>query len=182
MLSIPASATGFIKETGDVPYDTFTYWDGANVASTYAVRATGMFDYYDVFFSEDFEGVNIASYTDVSVDKNDNVYILDSVSSAVHVFDKDYNFVKTIGKLVVNDRFTTSTVAYDSAVFADVEAIAAAIEAGTVYGKACEVAGYKGCIELTKTLPTGKVVLKAIKATTIPNGDAGIKFAVIKAD
>ena len=98
VLSIPASATGFIKETGDVPYDTFTYWDGANVASTYAVRATGMFDYYDVFFSEDFEGVNIASYTDVSVDKNDNVYILDSVSSAVHVFDKDYNFVKTIGK------------------------------------------------------------------------------------
>ena len=103
VLSIPASATGFIKETGDVPYDTFTYWDGANVASTYAVRATGMFDYYDVFFSEDFEGVNIASYTDVSVDKNDNVYILDSVSSAVHVFDKDYNFVKTIGKLVAND-------------------------------------------------------------------------------
>ena len=99
-----------------------------------------------------------------------------------HYITPNYGYMPRLGKLVVNDRFTTSTVAFDSAVFADVEAIAAAIEAGTVYGKPCEIAGYKGCIELTKTLPTGKVVLKAIKATTIPNGDAGIKFAVIKAD
>lgn len=103
VLSIPASATGFIKETGDVPYDTFTYWDNANVASNYAVRATGMFDYYDVFFNEDFENVNIASYTDVSVDKDDNVYILDDASSSVHIFNKDYEFVKTIGKIVAED-------------------------------------------------------------------------------
>ena len=87
-----------------------------------------------------------------------------------------------LDKLVVNDRFTTSTVAYDTAIFANEEAIEAAIEAGTVYGKPCEVTGYKGCIELTKTAPTGKVGLKAVKFTTIPNGDAGIKFAVIKAD
>ncbi len=103
VLSIPASATGFIKETGDVPYDTFTYWDNANVASTYAVRATGMFDYYDVFFNEDFENVNIGSYTDVSVDKDDNVYILDDATSSVHIFNKDYEFVKTIGKIVAVD-------------------------------------------------------------------------------
>lgn len=99
-----------------------------------------------------------------------------------HYITPTHGYMPRLGKLVVNDRFTTSTVAYDTAVFADHAAIAAAIEAGTVYGKACEVQGYKGCIELTKTAPTGKVGLKAVKFTTIPNGDAGIKFAVIIAD
>ena len=99
-----------------------------------------------------------------------------------HYISPNHGYMPRLGKLVVNDRFTTSTVAYDTAIFADEAAIAAAIEAGTVYGKPCEVAGYKGCIELTKTAPTGKVALRAVKFTTIPNGDAGIKFAVIKAD
>lgn len=108
---------------------------------------------------------------------NENVVGLDQ-----HYITPTYGYMPRLGKLVVNDRFTTSTVAYDTAVFADEDAIAAAIEAGTVYGKPCEVTGYKGCIELTKTAPTGKVGLKAIAFTTIPNGDAGIKFAVIKAD
>lgn len=99
-----------------------------------------------------------------------------------HYISPNHGYMPRLGKLVVNDRFTTSTVAYDTAIFADEAAIAAAIEAGTVYGKPCEVTGYKGCIELTKTAPTGKVALRAVKFTTIPNGDAGIKFAVIKAD
>ena len=103
VLSIPASATGFIKETGDVPYDTFTYWENANVPLNYPVRATGMFDYYDIFFNEDFDGVNIDSYTDVSVDKQDNLYILDSTSSAIHVFNKDYDYLKTVGKITTED-------------------------------------------------------------------------------
>lgn len=99
-----------------------------------------------------------------------------------HYITPDYGYMPRLGKLEVNDRFTTSTVAYDSAVFADEAAMEAAIEAGSVYGKACEVAGFKGMIELTKTAPTGKVVLKAVKLTTLPNGDAAVKFAVIKAD
>lgn len=99
-----------------------------------------------------------------------------------HYITPDYGYMPRLGKLEVNDRFTTSTVAYDSAVFADEAAMEAAIEAGSVYGKACEVAGFKGMIELTKTAPTGKVALKAVKFTTLPNGDAAVKFAVIKAD
>lgn len=99
-----------------------------------------------------------------------------------HYITPNYGYMPRLGKLEVNDRFTTNTVAYDSAVFADEAAMEAAIEAGSVYGKACEVAGFKGMIELTKTAPTGKVVLKAVKLTTLPNGDAAVKFAVIKAD
>lgn len=100
VLSIPVSATGFVKETGDVPYDTFTYWDEANVKSNYPVRATGMFDYYKTFFSEDFDGINITSYTDVCVDTKDNLYILDGSASTLHIFNKDYEYIKSIGKIV----------------------------------------------------------------------------------
>ncbi len=97
---IPASATGFIKETGDVPYDTFTYWNHAVVGSNDAVRATGMYNYYKTFSSEDFEGVDITSYTDVTVDKNDVVYILDGTTSRVHIFDKNYKYLRSIGDIV----------------------------------------------------------------------------------
>lgn len=116
------------------------------------------------------------------LDTAEKEYDVNKVGLDQHYITPSYGYMPRLGKLVVNDRFTTSTVAYDTAIFANEEAIEAAIEAGTVYGKPCEVTGYKGCIELTKTAPTGKVGLKAVKFTTIPNGDAGIKFAVIKAD
>ena len=98
-----------------------------------------------------------------------------------HYITPEYGYMPRLGKLEVNDRFTTSTVAYDSSALADEEAIEAAIETG-LYGKPCETTGFKGMIELTTTMPTTKVALKAIKFTTLPNGDAAIKFAVIKAD
>lgn len=116
------------------------------------------------------------------LDTAEKEYDVNKVGLNQHYITPNYGYMPRLGKLVVNDRFTTSAVAYDSAVFADEAAMEAAIEAGSVYGKGCEVAGFKGLIELTKTAPTSKVVLKAIKLTTLPNGDAAIKFAVIKAD
>ena len=116
------------------------------------------------------------------LDTAEKEYDVNKVGLNQHYITPEYGYMPRLGKLEVNDRFTTSTVAYDSAVFADESAIEAAIEAGSVYGKPCEVAGFKGMIELTKTVPTGKVALKAVKFTTLPNGDAAVKFAVIKAD
>ena len=94
---------------------------------------------------------------------------------------KDSGYYPRLGKLEVNDRFTTSAVSYDSAVFADLAAIRTAVAAGTVYAKACETEGYKGLIELVSTTaPTAKVVLKAVDVTTVPNGEPAIKFVVIE--
>lgn len=116
------------------------------------------------------------------LDTAEKEYDRNVVGLKQHYITAEHGYMPRLGKLVVNDRFTTNTVAYDSAVFADNAAIDAAIKAGTVYGKPCETEGYKGYIELTKTAPTGKVVLKAVKFTDMPNGQAGIKFSVIKAD
>ncbi len=100
---IPVSAIGIYKETSDVPYDTFTYWDHAIVNSDDAVRAVGMYDYYKTIYNEDMSGVDILSYSDVSIDENDNVFILDGEASKIHVLDKNYNFVRTIGEVVDTD-------------------------------------------------------------------------------
>lgn len=121
---------------------------------------------------------------------SDAIMILDSAEKEYdknvaglnqHYLTPTHGYMPRLGKLEINDRFTTSSVAYDKTVFADIEAIAAAVEAG-VYGKACTTEGYKGLIELTKTsVATEKVGLKVEKVTTLPNGEPAIKFAVITA-
>ncbi len=101
--TIPAGAVGVIKETTDLPYDTFTYWDNAITGTGNAVRATGMYDFYKTFYNEDFAGVEIKSYSDLSVDTNDNFFILDGEASKVHMFDKNYNYVKSLGAVTAPD-------------------------------------------------------------------------------
>lgn len=121
---------------------------------------------------------------------SDAIMILDSAEKEYdknvaglnqHYLTPTHGYMPRLGKLEINDRFTTSSVAYDKTVFADIEAIAAAVETG-VYGKACTTEGYKGLIELTKTsVASEKVGLKVEKVTTLPNGEPAIKFAVITA-
>ena len=98
---IPVSAIGVIKETSDVPYDTFTYFENANVSASTAVRATGMFDFYNIYYNEDFDGVDFKSFTDVSVDIDDNVYVLDGVAGQINVLNKDYKYIRSITNVII---------------------------------------------------------------------------------
>ena len=89
--------------------------------------------------------------------QSDAIMILDSAEKEYnpneaglnkHYLAPDHGFMPRMGKLEINDRFTTSSVAYDHSVFADVDAVAAALAEGTkIYGKACLTSGYKGLIE-----------------------------------
>jgi hypothetical protein len=75
--------------------------------------------------------------------------------------------------LAIGDTFTTNAV--DMGTYTT-ETIDAAITAGAVYG----TAGTDGYIHLANAPVEGAAVqLQAIKWTTMPNGDPGIKFAVI---
>lgn len=96
---IPVGAVGVIKETTDIGFETFTYWNNAITGNGNAVRATGMYDFYKTFYNEDFEGANIASYSDITVDNNDNFYILDGDTSQVHIFDKNYKYLRSFGAM-----------------------------------------------------------------------------------
>jgi hypothetical protein len=82
-------------------------------------------------------------------------------------------FCPRLGLLATGDRFTTNSVSYDTADFANEEAIATAVKGGTVYG----VASTDGYIKLTKTATNA--VVKAIAYTTMPDGSDAIKFVAL---
>lgn len=123
-----------------------------------------------------------------SVDNSEPLIALNY--SAEHMYDertpglKNFKldrgtFLPRLGYLSVGTKFTTNTIAYDSDDFADDDAVIAAAEAaGTtaLYGQACA----NGAIEVTATKPTGTVCLKAVKATTMPDGQFAIQFISLK--
>lgn len=89
-------------------------------------------------------------------------------------------YAPRMGILSVGEKFTTNTLCYNTAVFANnAVALAALVNCATtpVYG----VPHLSGAIELVATLGTPDVGLQAIAKTTMPDGDVGVKFVVIKA-
>lgn len=92
-------------------------------------------------------------------------------------------------QLDVGDTYTTNTVTYDDADFADFEAIATAFEEKTPIfgvpqvGLTAEEAVYNGYTALTKTVdPTVKKPLRVVDVYTMPDGSPGIKFEVTPRD
>ena len=72
--------------------------------------------------------------------------------------------------------FTTNTLCYDNAVFANEAAVKADFEADeAIYG----IQGDYGQIKLVKDAGDAELVLRAVKFTTMPDGQAAIKFIVV---
>jgi hypothetical protein len=84
-------------------------------------------------------------------------------------------FLPRLFQLSVGDIFETNGVLFDDAVYANFAAIAAAVNGTTVYG----IPDASGYVKLVAA-PGGteKVVLKAVKGVSLPNGQNGIKFVV----
>lgn len=95
-------------------------------------------------------------------------------------------FLPRMGYLSVGDRFTTNTCEYGNDGQATINgevgsaefdtALAAAVKAG-LYG----VPGENGYIALVTSVPTTGVVLQAVQATTMPDGQPALKFNVYRA-
>ena len=87
-------------------------------------------------------------------------------------------FYPRLGFLDIGDKYTTNCLAYDDGEFANEDAVEAAAEAcaeTALYAVPCE----NGAHLVKKTKPEKGVCLKAIKATTMPDGQFAIKFQVI---
>lgn len=95
-----------------------------------------------------------------------------------HFVAKQGEFLPRLLKLSKGDKFETNCVEYDDTVYADYNAIKAAINATTVYG----VPNASGNIRIVAA-PAGTeaVVLKAVEGVSLPNGESGLKFVVDKA-
>lgn len=91
-------------------------------------------------------------------------------------------FLPRLGLLDEGDKFTTNCISYDSAVDTDWtkdEKVKAALGDMTspIYGGISD----DGSILLSETKPSAGPVLLATKATTMPDGQFGVKFQVIPA-
>lgn len=91
---------------------------------------------------------------------------------------KDNDFYPRLFTLATGDTFETNCFQYDDTVYANYAAITAAISVNTVYG----VPSTAGYIQILAA-PAGseRVILKAVKGVTLPNGESGLKFAVERA-
>ena len=67
------------------------------------------------------------------LDSAEKEYDSNVVGLDQHYLSPKHGYMPRLGKLEVNDRFTTSTVAYDSSVFADVNAICSRTGKGVVH-------------------------------------------------
>lgn len=88
-----------------------------------------------------------------------------------------------LGLLDIGDKFTTNCISYvptvDSGGWSDDDDVKAALTEmeDSIYGGISD----DGSILISKTKPTEGPVLLAIKATTMPDGQFGVKFQVIQA-
>ena len=178
--------TRLTNTNGVLEKNAVTYPRTGNIMAMYPLDESVVKAENGMLLGVDYTGKKITYPTATSeavmlLDTAEKEYDKNVVGLNQHYITPTYGYMPRLGKLEVNDRFTTSTVAYDNATYADLDAIAAAIETG-LYGVPCTTEGFKGCIELTTTKPTTqKVGLKAIALTTLPNGEPAIKFAVILA-
>ena len=92
---------------------------------------------------------------------------------------KKGEFLPRLGYLAIGDKFTTNCLCADDAEFADIDAVKAAYEEGTMlYGGVSEM----GAIKVSETKPTEGPVLMAIYGTgagSMPDGQFAIKFQVM---
>lgn len=88
------------------------------------------------------------------------------------------SFAPKLLKLAKGDIFETNCVQFDDTVYANYNAIVSAINETTVYG----VPSTSGRIDIKAGATANAVVeLKAVEGVTLPNGESGIKFLVVKA-
>lgn len=86
-----------------------------------------------------------------------------------------------VGIFNVGDVFTTNCLQYDTDEFTDMEALKEALKAAAetpVY--VAPVVG-SGVPKLTATKPEASVYGKVVKLYTIPNGEPGVKYTIVKA-
>ena len=84
--SFPVSAA----ETEEVPYNSYTYWENYSGETKKEVYSRPMFQAYALLNAESVGENKFSGLTDICVDTNGNLYILDGGGSAIYILDSDY--------------------------------------------------------------------------------------------
>ena len=94
MISLPVSAA--TVSTTQVPYESYTYWEGFSGKLKKAVYSKPMYEAKTQITANSLGVDGFSGLKDVFADSNNNVYILDSVGPRIVVLNEKYEFIKEI--------------------------------------------------------------------------------------
>lgn len=98
LICLTAAVPALAASSDEIPYNSYTYWEGINENKRKAVYNRPMYETAGVLTADSLKVSAFTKLNDVCTDENGNAYILDD-ASRITVLDKDYNLIKEIGAL-----------------------------------------------------------------------------------
>ena len=98
LICLTAAVPAFAASSDEIPYNSYTYWEGINENKRKAVYNRPMYETAGVLTADSLKVSAFTKLNDVCTDENGNAYILDD-ASRITVLDKDYNLIKESGAL-----------------------------------------------------------------------------------
>ncbi len=89
-------------QTGEVPYQSYTYWVDYNTSEKTPVYSKPMYEVKNIVSAELLGADANSRLNDVTTDKYGNVYILDSGNSKIFVLDANYNLSFALQNIIYN--------------------------------------------------------------------------------
>jgi len=89
-------------KTGEVPYESYTYWEDYGAASKTPVYSKPMYKAEMTIGASALGSDATLSIADICSDENGQIYILDSGSSKIYIIDSNYRMVSVIDKIVLD--------------------------------------------------------------------------------
>lgn len=101
LLSATVLTTSAQSIDGDVPVETYTYWEGVgSESSRKAVYTHATYKVDQTLTSNKLAVDSFSSMNDVFADKQGNIYLLDGQSSRLIIVDSNYNYIKEITSVI----------------------------------------------------------------------------------
>lgn len=99
ILSLTTSVFAASTDVEDIPYESYTYWEGLNDGSRKAVPVKQMFKVKDVIYPSTMGISAVENFVDVCCDINGKIYLLDGDGSKIVVLNKDYSLNTVISEI-----------------------------------------------------------------------------------
>lgn len=88
--------------TGEVPYQSYTYWVDYNTSEKTPVYSKPMYEVERIVSAQLLGADENSRLNDVTTDEEGNIYILDSGNSKIFVLDSSYNLSFTLQNIIYN--------------------------------------------------------------------------------
>lgn len=103
--SLPALANQRVTssaESGEVPYQSYTYWTGYSTEEKTPVYSKPMYKVKKLVSPKQLGIFDEGKIADLAISSDGKTYLLDSATSKIYILDTDYNLIQTLENLTYN--------------------------------------------------------------------------------